>query len=495
MKFIKELNLLLKARYPIIYISSLEEERIEYLIFKSIKEYNDKSIYSWNFIDGYKNFLPNPKFAAKNPLQALEFIETFKISNGTIFILKDFHKFLFDISVSRKIKNLISILTTQSKNIIIISSEIEIPKELRENITLLEFLLPTTKEIKAELIRLQNVIKKEFKVEFLEILIRSCQGLSIEKIRRTLTKSIIQYGSINYKTINLIFFEKKLLINQTQILEFCETKNYFKDIGGIENLKIWLTYRKESFTNKARLYGLPSPRGLLLIGIQGTGKSLTAKAIANEWSLPLLKLDIGKLFAGIVGESETRIRQMIQLAEALEPCVLWIDEIDKGFQEQNRTLDSGTTNRVLGTFITWLSEKKSNVFVIATANNFYSLPLELIRKGRFDEIFFIGLPTLIERKKIFEVILQRLRNSNKNLFDLEKLSKKSIGFSGAEIEQAIIEGMFIAFNEKREFTDNDIATGLNYIIPLSKINNQKLIENQNLAISGQIRLASELEKK
>jgi SpoVK/Ycf46/Vps4 family AAA+-type ATPase len=186
---------------------------------------------------------------------------------------------------------------------------------------------------------------------------------------------------------------------------------------------------------------------------------------------------------------------MIQLAEALEPCVLWIDEIDKGFQEQNKTLDSGTTNRVLGTFITWLSEKKSNVFIVATANNFYSLPLELIRKGRFDEIFFIGLPSLIERKKIFEVILQRLRKSNKRLFDLETLAKKSIGFSGAEIEQAIIEGMFIAFNDKREFTNNDILSGLNYIIPLSKINNQKLIENQNLALSGQIRLASEIEKK
>jgi len=221
MKFTKELNLLLKARYPIIYISSFEEERIEYLIFKNVKEYSEKSIYSWNFIDGYKNFLPNPKFGAKNPLQALELIENLKINKGTIFILKDFHKFLFDISVSRKIKNLINILTSESKNIIIISSEIEIPKELRENITLLEFLLPTSKEIKAELIRLENTIQKKFKIEFLEVLIRSCQGLSIEKIRRTLTKSIITYGSINYKTINLIFFEKKLLINQTQILEFC----------------------------------------------------------------------------------------------------------------------------------------------------------------------------------------------------------------------------------------------------------------------------------
>jgi len=495
MKFSQELNLLLKARYPIIYISTFEEERVEYTIQKTLREYQTRSIYTWDFIDGYKNNLNNPKFAAKNPLQALELIENLNTNTPSIFILKDFNKFFFDISISRKIRNLIKILKTQAKNIIIISTEIEIPKELNDLITILEFSLPTEKEIKAELIRLGKSINKEFEGEFLENLIRSCQGLSIEKIRKALSKSIVKYGSLNIKSINLILVEKKQIISQTQILEFYETKTQFRDIGGLENLKNWLNNRKESFSNKAKLYGLPSPKGLLLIGIQGTGKSLTAKAIANEWKLPLLKLDIGRLFGGIVGESENRTRQMIQLAEALAPCVLWIDEIDKGFQEQNKGLDGGTTNRVLGTFITWLSEKKANVFIVATANNFSTLPVEIIRKGRFDEIFFIGLPNLIERKKIFEVLLFRLRNSNQILFDLNILSEKAIGFSGAEIEQAIIEGMHFAFNEKREFNNNDIINGINCIIPLSKINNEKIRENQNLALSGRIRLASEIEKK
>jgi SpoVK/Ycf46/Vps4 family AAA+-type ATPase len=243
-------------------------------------------------------------------------------------------------------------------------------------------------------------------------------------------------------------------------------------------------------SKKAKIYGLPSPRGVLLIGIQGTGKSLTSKAIANEWKLPLLKLDVGRLFAGIVGESENRIREMIKLSEALAPCVLWIDEIDKAFSEQSKNFDSGTTNRLLGTFITWLSEKESKVFIVATANNFSVLPLELVRKGRFDEIFFIDLPNLVERKKIFEVILKRLRSISYNLYDINQFSDKSKGFSGAEIEQAIIEGMHIAFNEKREFNTLDILNGLDLIIPLSQINSQRIKQIQSLALSGQIRLAS-----
>jgi SpoVK/Ycf46/Vps4 family AAA+-type ATPase len=314
--------------------------------------------------------------------------------------------------------------------------------------------------------------------------------LSIEKIRRALSKSIAQYGTINEATINLVLVEKRQIISQTEILEFQGTTTQFTDIGGLETLKNWLATRKESFSEKAKIYGLPAPRGLLLAGIQGTGKSLTAKAIANEWQLPLLRLDIGRLFGGIVGESESRVRQMIQLSEALAPCILWIDEIDKAFNEQTKGGDSGTTNRVLGTFITWLSEKKSQVFIVATANNFSVLPLEIIRKGRFDEIFFVGLPILNERQQIFNVFLTRLRPTQLNTFDLSLLAKKSEGFSGAEIEQAIVEGMLMAFNEKREFTTEDILLGLKQIIPLSQIEPERTKQLQDWAVSGRVRLAT-----
>ena len=491
MLFSKELNLLLKARYPIIYISTFEEDRLEYTIRKTIKTNSNKAIYTWDFVEGYKTNINNPRFAAKNPLQALELVEKLTPDTPAIFILKDFNKFLSDISVSRKIRNLLNILKTQPKSLIILATEIEIPTELYDLITIIEFKLPTSQEIKTELLRLFNSLGKNYDSEFLEILIRACQGLSIEKIRRALSKSIAKYGSINTETINLILIEKRQIISQTKILEFQETKSQFKDIGGLENLKKWLRNRKDSFGEKAKLYGLPAPRGLLLAGIQGTGKSLTAKAIANEWKLPLLRLDIGKLFGGIVGESENRTRQMIELAEALAPCVLWIDEIDKAFAEQNKNNDSGTTNRVLSTFIIWLSEKISQVFVVATANNFSVLPLEIIRKGRFDEIFFIGLPVISERKKIFEVVLLRIRPKNIKSFSLDILAIKSSGFCGSEIEQAIIEGMHYAFNEKREFTEDDILLGIKQIIPISQIEPERIKQIQNWALSGRIRLASE----
>jgi len=491
MLFSKELNLLLKARYPIIYISTFEEDRLEYTIRKTIKTNSNKAIYTWDFVEGYKTNINNPRFAAKNPLQALELVEKLTPDTPAIFILKDFNKFLSDISVSRKIRNLLNILKTQPKSLIILATEIEIPTELYDLITIIEFKLPTSQEIKTELLRLFNSLGKNYDSEFLEILIRACQGLSIEKIRRALSKSIAKYGSINTETINLILIEKRQIISQTKILEFQETKSQFKDIGGLENLKKWLRDRKDSFGEKAKLYGLPAPRGLLLAGIQGTGKSLTAKAIANEWKLPLLRLDIGKLFGGIVGESENRTRQMIELAEALAPCVLWIDEIDKAFAEQNKNNDSGTTNRVLSTFIIWLSEKISQVFVVATANNFSVLPLEIIRKGRFDEIFFIGLPVISERKKIFEVLLLRIRPKNIKSFNLDILAIKSSGFCGSEIEQAIIEGMHYAFNEKREFTEDDILLGIKQIIPISQIEPERIKQIQNWALSGRIRLASE----
>lgn len=395
MRFSQELTLLIKARYPILYISSLEEDRVEYTIRKTIKANSNKAIHTWDFVEGYKTNLNNPRFAAKNPLQALELIEKLTSTTPAVFILKDFNKFLSDISISRKLRNLVGILKTQPKSLIILATEIDIPKELTDLITILEFTLPNSVEIKNELTRLFLSLEKTIEPEFLEILTRACQGLSIEKIRRALSKSLAKHGSINKETINLILIEKRQIISQTQILEFQDTTTQFNDIGGLENLKKWLDNRKESFSEKAKLYGLPSPRGLLLTGIQGTGKSLTAKAIANEWNLPLLRLDIGRLFGGVVGESENRVRQMIQLSEALAPCVLWIDEIDKAFSDQAKNGDSGTTNRVLGTFVSWLSEKKAQVFIIATANNFAVLPLEIIRKGRFDEIFFCRLTYFI----------------------------------------------------------------------------------------------------
>jgi SpoVK/Ycf46/Vps4 family AAA+-type ATPase len=490
MKFTDELTLLLKARYPIIYINTIEEDRVEYIIRKYIKTSLNRSIYSWDFIDGYTNNPNNEGFAKRNPVQALELVERLTAQTPALFLLKDFNRFLTDVSISRKLKNISRILKLQPKTIIIIGSEFNIPKELSDLITILQFQLPVESEINYELKRLIESLNIQIDQQILESLTRACQGLSLERIRRVLSRIIATYKTIDENSIKLLLNEKKQIISQTEILEYWSVDETISKIGGVDNLKNWLKKRKTSFGLQASNYGLPTPRGLLLVGIQGTGKSLTAKAIANEWQLPLLKLDVGKLFGGIVGESESRLRQMIQVAETISPCILWIDEIDKAFSNNNNTGDSGTSNRVLATFISWLSEKTKPVFVVATANNVDLLPLEIIRKGRFDEIFFLDLPQKQEREQIFKIHIQEFRPNRWELFDYSKLAQLSEAFSGAEIRQSIIEAMYHAFYEKREFTTEDICLSLTQLIPLSKLENNQTLKLKNWAVSGRIRLAS-----
>lgn len=490
MKFNDELALFLKARYPIIYINTIEEDRVEYVIRKNVKTNLNRSIYSWDFVDGYTNNPNNEGFAKRNPLQALELVERLNAETPAVFLLKDFNRFLTDLSISRKLRNISRILKLQPKTLIIIGSDLTIPKELQDLVTVLQFQLPLEDEISQELNRLVNSLNIQVDSQLFENLTRACQGLSLERIRRVLSKIIATYKTIDNNSIAVLLSEKKQIISQTEVLEYASVNETVTNLGGLDNLKDWLKKRKTAFGVQASNYGLPTPRGLLLIGIQGTGKSLTAKAIANEWQLPLLKLDVGKLFGGIVGESESRLRQMINVAETISPCILWIDEIDKAFSNTESRGDSGTSNRVLGTFISWLSEKTKPVFVISTANNIDLLPLEIIRKGRFDEIFFLDLPQKEEREEIFKIHLREFRPNSWESFDYSKLAQLSESFSGAEIRQSIIEGMYHAFYEKREFTTDDICMALNELIPLADLESNQMLKLQNWASSGRIRLAS-----
>jgi len=490
MKFNDELALFLKARYPIIYINTIEEDRVEYVIRKNVKTNLNRSIYSWDFVDGYTNNPNNEGFAKRNPLQALELVERLNAETPALFLLKDFHRFLTDLSISRKLRNISRILKLQPKTIIIIGSDLNVPKELQDLITVVEFQLPSKDEISQELSRLINSLNIKIDSQLFENLASACQGLSLERIRRVFSKIIATYKTIDDNSIVVLLSEKKQIIRQTEILEYYSVDDKITSLGGLDILKDWLKKRKTAFGIQASNYGLPTPRGLLLIGIQGTGKSLTAKAIANDWKLPLLKLDVGKLFGGIVGESESRLRKMINVSETISPCILWIDEIDKAFTNTESKGDSGTSNRVLATFISWLSEKTKPVFVIATANNIDLLPLEIIRKGRFDEIFFLDLPKQEEREEIFKIHLQEFRPNTWESFDSSKLAQASDSFSGAEIRQSIIEGMYHAFYEKREFTTDDICSALKELIPLALLESDQMRRLQNWASSGRIRLAS-----
>jgi ATPase family associated with various cellular activities (AAA) len=488
--FRDEFELLLRARYPLIYIPTLEEERVEEAIAQSAKNQGNRAIYIWDFVDGYQGNPTDKGAARRNPLQALELVENIPTNTAAIFILRDFHRFLDDVSVSRKLRNLARLLKSQPKNIVILSPQLSIPEDLSEVLTVLEFPLPDRQQIRSEIDRLLGSTGRSLDSRVLDDMVRSCQGLSLERIRRVLARAIATHGELQPDDVELILEEKRQTIRQTQILEFYPASEKMTDIGGLDNLKEWLLRRGGAFSDRARQYGLPHPRGLLLVGIQGTGKSLTAKAIAHHWHLPLLRLDVGRLFAGLVGESESRTRQMIQLAEALAPCILWIDEIDKGFAGVDGKGDAGTTSRVFGTFITWLAEKNSPVFVVATANNIQALPPEMLRKGRFDEIFFVGLPSQEEREEIFTVHLSRLRAHNLKSYDWQRLAYETPDFSGAEIEQVLIEAMHLGFSQNRDFTTDDILEAASQIVPLARTAREQIELLQNWAAAGKARLAS-----
>nr|BED43099.1 Ycf46 protein [Pyropia sp. Myanmar_A]BED43296.1 Ycf46 protein [Pyropia sp. Myanmar_B]BED43493.1 Ycf46 protein [Pyropia sp. Myanmar_C] len=490
MNFTQDLRLLLKSRHPIIIVNTREEDRLEYIIKNKLHCSNNQQVYCWDFVDGYISNPNDNGYAKRNPLLALEFIENLSNESLNLFILKDFDSFLSEIVLVRKLRNLAKVIKTQTKHIIIISCKINIPFALKDIITIIDLPLPNLVEIKKEIIRLSKALNLNLDSELINNMTKSCQGLSVDRIRKVITKIIAQYSHLDSRSLPIIIEEKRQIINQTRLLEFYPYVKANKEIGGLDVLKGWLQKRSSSFSKQSLNYGIPSPKGLLLVGIQGTGKSLTAKAIANDWMLPLLRLDIGKLFGGLVGESESKMREMIDITEGLSPCILWIDEIDKAFSGLYSQGDSGTSARVFGTFITWLSEKKSSVFVVATANKIQNLPSEMLRKGRFDEIFFLDLPNHQERQSIFKIHLSKVRPKSWQKYDIEQLSLLCNKFSGAEIEQAIIESMHTAFNEKREFCTEDIKVAIQQFVPLAFTDKEQIESLQAWAGDGRARNAS-----
>lgn len=489
MGFRQELNLHISSRYPIVYLATAEEERAEAEIAAVAQATNPaRTVLTWDFVDGYRG-----NNAAKgNPLQALEQVTQSRGEGAWVFVLRDFHEFLGDVQVRRKLRNLASVLRAERKTIVILSPLVRIPPELEEDITLLDFALPNYADIDRELATLLQGQTVRLETGARETLIKACLGLTMTRVRQVLRKAIASYRQLDEQCIPLVLEEKKQRVRRTEVLEFYAAQETLEDIGGLDLLKQWLRTRTRAFTEEARTYGLPNPKGVLLVGIQGTGKSLAAKAVAQLWRLPLLRLDIGRLMGSLVGESEERTRAMIRLAEAMAPCVLWIDELDKAFGGigAGSQGDSGTSARVFSTFITWMQEKTSPVFIVATANNVEVLPAELLRKGRFDEIFFVGLPSHSERQEIFRVHLRKVREERLRDFDRPTLASACEGYSGAEIEQAVIAAMHEAFDQNRAFTTQDILQALRETVPLSRTAQKQIERLKQWAAAGRARLAS-----
>jgi SpoVK/Ycf46/Vps4 family AAA+-type ATPase len=489
MAFEQELDLIIRSRYPVIYIPTPEEERAEQIITHVAENGTPRrSTHTWDFVEGFQG----SGAGRSNPAQALAEVERARPDVPAVFIMRDLHRFLDDVQVARRLRNLVHHLRASRKTLIILAPTLRIPVDLAEDITVLDLAPPTKQEIEAELSTLLQQITVQMSPGGYEALVKACQGLMMTRIQLGLARAIAKYGRLDERAIVLMLEEKKQRIRQTEVLEFWPTSETLDDIGGLDILKRWLSQRAAAFTSEAREYGLPNPKGILLVGIQGTGKSLSAKATASLWQLPLLRLDIGRLMGGLVGESEAKTREMIRIAEAMAPCVLFVDELDKGFAGLGSGFvgDSGTSARVFGTILTWMEEKTAPVFIAATANSVETLPPEVLRKGRFDEIFFIDLPSERERREIFEVHLSRVRPNRIREYDLDLLAFQSEGFSGAEIEQSVFEAMHIAFDQRREFETEDILRAMSAIVPLSKTAEERIARIHEWASSGRCRPAS-----
>ena len=498
---VKRLDLMIRARYSLLYIVGAEEEPIEAVIAQvALQVTPARRILRWDLVRGWED----NGSGKGSVMAALDRIGKTAVEEYTIFVLRDLHPVLKypytdkNAPVVRELRNLTRELKRSKKTIILTSVALELPEELKEEVTVIDFPLPNVQEIDS---LISHVVEKpqQLQVSGLarEQLVKACQGLSRARIGRVLAKALAAKQQINESDIDGVLEEKQQAIRQTGILEFFNSRESLKSVGGLENLKQWVKMRQDAFTDEARRYGIPNPKGVLLVGIQGTGKSLSAKTIACEWRLPLLRLDTGRLFGGMVGESESRVRQMIQLAEAIAPCVLWIDEIDKAFGNiiSGGDGDSGTSRRVFGSLITWMQEKTSPVFIVATANNVRILPAELLRKGRFDEIFFLNLPSESERQDIFKVHLQRLRPTRLREFDLGILAKRAENFSGAEIEQVVIDGLYRAFGtfvngQRRDLMTEDILRSIEDTVPLAAIARSQIEDLKRWAAEAGARTAS-----
>ena len=483
------LDLLIRARTPILWIRSQEEERIATLLASAARRLGNRALARWDFISGLSGWPGRDGEAARNPLAALESLAALPAEQPALLVLHDFHRYCEDASICRKLRNLASSLRQQPHTLVITATEWQPPRDLDECITLLDLPLPNQQEIEALLGSIAQACGQQLDEELLEQLSHSCSGLSEQRIRQVAARGLASRGELGLADLDEVLEEKRQAIARSELLEYCPTEATPADIGGLDALKRWLEQRHMAFSDDARRYGLPLPRGVLLVGPQGTGKSLTAKAIAHSWSMPLLRLDVGRLFAGLVGASEARTRDMIQRAEAMAPCVLWIDEIDKGFGAAgDGRSDGGTSQRVLASLLTWMAEKSSAVFVVATANGVEKLPPELLRKGRFDEIFLLDLPDATERNAILDLQLRRRRPDHS--LPLEVVVDRTAGFSGAELEQVVIEAMHQAFSEQREFGESDLISAAAQLVPLSRTAREQLEALQQWASSGRARPAS-----
>ncbi len=474
----EELSILIQAQYPLIYLVTPEEERAEQAVAALAQATRPaRRLFVWTMTQGIVEY-GQPKTAGQgsgaphnsvSPEAAIDWV--IRQRDPAIFVFKDLHPFADSPAVTRSLRDAIASFKSTQKTIVLMSPVQTVPIELEKEVVVIDFPLPTMSALDDVLNhQLALTRSRRISTDAREKLLKAALGLTLDEAQKVYRKAQVTAGKLTEEEVNVVLSEKKQLIRRNGILEYVEEDETIEAVGGLEELKRWLRQRSNAFTERAREYGLPQPKGMLILGVPGCGKSLIAKTTSRLWGLPLIKLDMGRVYDGsMVGRSESNLRNALKTAESISPAILFIDELDKAFAGTSGSADSdgGTSSRIFGTFLTWMQEKKSPVFVMATANRVERLPGEFLRKGRFDELFFVDLPTFEERRDIFRIHLSK-RRKDITRFDLDGLAKACEEYSGAEIEQAIVAAMYQAFSENREFTHLDVIAAIKSTTPLSK---------------------------
>lgn len=459
--FAEELVSLLRAGYSLVATLTWEEERVETAL-QALAKGSKRAFHSWSSARGVAGAEGPPAH------EAIEALAAVAVDPGpSIWMLKDLHPYLGDPRVVRALRDLAAD-SGGTKIVVLVAPHLTVPRELEKDMAVVDVPLPTEEELQKLLADLTPQLggsgQTAARLAGPE-LARAARGLTLREAKRAFRRTLDGGDAGAADRVSAVIAEKRRALRGTRFLEFTEPAGSAQTLGGVGELKRWLTSRAAAFRPEAKAAGLPAPKGVFLLGVQGCGKSLAAKAVADQWRLPLLRFDAGAVVDGGADGPAANLKQALAIAEAISPSVLWVDEIEKVFGSDSRDGDSATT-RVMGSFVTWLQEKTAPVFVVATANRVDRLPPELLRKGRFDEIFFVDLPGLHDRIDILKIHLARRGRSISDA-DLAMLAKQSEKFSGAEIEAAVIAAMFAAFAEKRDMTARDVRVAIEETVPLA----------------------------
>lgn len=497
---------MLKAFYPVLYLTSFEYDRtkqkIEGIINVLRSEGKDVRIFNWNCVDGLRGLngdKPQPVINKDGeeivePEEVLKYILNDKDVSKDVFVLEDFNNYIEEENVKYYIRSIAERARHTNTHAIILSAVYKLPVELEKYVTVLNIPLPDRFDMEKTLGVVERQCKINLSMEMRNRMVDAALGMTSMEADLAFCLAAVK-DDLGQNAPYTVSSEKEQIIKKSGILDYFPKNESLKDVGGMEVLKDWLFKRQKAYEKKARDFGLQEPKGLLLLGVPGCGKSLTAKSIASFWNMPLLRLDIGKVYQGLVGSSEDNIRKAIATAEAVAPCVLWIDEIEKGLSgvQSSGSTDGGVTSRIFSTILTWMQEKTSPVFVVATANNINLLPPELLRKGRFDEIFFVDLPSQQERENIFSIHLKK-KGQDPSQYPMEMLGKKTEGFNGAEIEECIKEAMFAAYVEAQDepkLLSKHLMDAIAKTVPLSTTMKEQIAVLRNWAATRAKNASSE----